>query len=494
MMTRYRLASGCRLGTKDADLVIDTGYGQVRISAPSASQRAVFEALAQGPVEHSDLEARVGDDEGGIAWLEMTLERLFDTGLVIRTIGDPILVDLAMIGRSADGGPVDIGPDAPVVLSRHAYLHLVDDRLVLESPRSALRMSLVHPGMAAVLSQLAGGSTRARLRALTLAEMGGIDRDALDHVVAQMASARLLEPMSSTAAPHPPGQALAEWSFHDLLFHARCRSGRHNAPYGAFYPWEGRRTALPAVRDRYPGELIELPQVDLDALLANDRPFTAVLEERQSWRRPGPEALTIAQLGEFLQRSSRVRGRRGTEHEEVSSRPYPGGGADYELEIYPVVHRVTGLESGLYHYDPLTHGLVLVRNGDRACDRLLEQVAQKLDSAAVPDVALLVTARIQRLTYKYESIPYSIALKDLGALYATWYLVATAMALAPCAVGGGDFDSLAALTGTSPYVEPHIGEFVLNTQDPLERRPPPPEGSIERARAAVAPSSRTADS
>lgn len=492
MISQYRLAPGCRLQESGDDLIIDTGYGEVRISSPIAVQRSVLEALAEGSSTQAELEATVAAADGGIAWLEMTLGQLFDVGLLVRTVGEPALVEMAMIGHSSDSEAVVIAPDTPLRLSRYSYLHQQDGRFVLESPRSALRVTIAHPGMAAALFHLATGSCLSQLALVNSDAVDKIDEVALEYVVAQLVTARLLEPVLSISSSNPVAQALSEWSFHDLLFHARCRSGRHNAPYGAFYPWEGRRPSLPAVRERYSGELIELAQAPLDDLVLSDQPFTAVLEQRQSWRQPGPEPLTISQLGEFLHRSARVRGRRGTEHEEVSSRPYPGGGADYELEIYPLVHRVDGLAPGLYHYDPLTHGLVMVHTGDQACHGLLLQVARKLDSAAIPDVAFLVTARIQRLTYKYESIPYSIALKDLGALYATWYLVASAMSLAPCAVGGGDFDSLAALTGVSPYIEPHIGEFVLNTQDPLERRAPPPAGSIERSRATIASPGRNA--
>lgn len=491
MMMRYRIAPGYRVHATGDDVFIDTGYGEIRITSPSPAQRDVLARLASGTCSDAELTHQVAAVDGGIAWLEMTLAQLFDLGVVVRIVGDPVLFELVMIGRSADGGAINLAPDTAVRLSRHAYLRQVDERLVVESPRSAGRLTLVHEQAGAIMMNLAAGTSLGELRDAHREPTNAVDSEALEYLVAQMVALRMLEPTAPPSGSHPVAQALTEWSFHDLLFHSRARSGRHNLPYGAFYPWEGRRAPLPAVRERYAGDVIELPTVALTDLVAQDRPFTEVLENRQSWRRPGPEPLTIAQLGEFLQRSSRVRGRRGTEHEEVSNRPYPGGGADYELEIYVLAHRVSGLDPALYHYDPLTHGLVLVHPDGPDCERLLVGVAQKLDSAAIPDLALFVTARIQRLTYKYESIPYSIALKDLGALYATWYLVATAMDLAPCAVGGGDFDSLAALTGVSPYLEPHIGEFVLNTQDPTERHLPPPVDSIRRAREALASSTGT---
>jgi SagB-type dehydrogenase family enzyme len=59
---------------------------------------------------------------------------------------------------------------------------------------------------------------------------------------------------------------------------------------------------------------------------------------------------------------------------------------------------------------------------------------------------------------------YALILKNLGALYATMYLVATAMDLAPCALGGGDSELFAAAAGLDPCEEPAVGEFILSSR------------------------------
>lgn len=81
-----------------------------------------------------------------------------------------------------------------------------------------------------------------------------------------------------------------------------------------------------------------------------------------------------------------------------------------------------------------------------------------------PGILFLVTARFQRTAWKYESIAYSILLKDPGALYQTLYLVATAMGLAPCAIGAGDSDLFARAAGLDYYVETSLGEFLLGSR------------------------------
>jgi SagB-type dehydrogenase family enzyme len=242
----------------------------------------------------------------------------------------------------------------------------------------------------------------------------------------------------------------------------------HRYPYGGTYRFEPDRPPLPAVKELTSDIVVGLPKPDLDAISASDAPFAAVVESRRSLRRPGPQPLTISQLGEFLYRSARIRGRRATEHEEISNRPYPGGGADYELEIYPIVQRVAGVDAGLYWYDPLGHALVKISGFEGLVQRFAADIVHKAPPSELPDVLFAITARFGRLTYKYQSIPYAVALKDVGVLYQTFYLTATAMGLAPCAVGGGDSDLFATASGLSPFVEPQIGEFLLSTRHPDE--------------------------
>jgi hypothetical protein len=44
------------------------------------------------------------------------------------------------------------------------------------------------------------------------------------------------------------------------------------------------------------------------------------------------------------------------------------------------------------------------------------------------------------------------------------YLVATAMGLAPCALGSGDSAAFALLSGIDPLVEPYIADFALGSK------------------------------
>jgi SagB-type dehydrogenase family enzyme len=65
--------------------------------------------------------------------------------------------------------------------------------------------------------------------------------------------------------------------------------------------------------------------------------------------------------------------------------------------------------------------------------------------------------------WKYHAIGYSLVLKHVGVLYQTIYLVATAMGLAVCGLGGGDAGDFAAASGLPYHAEGSVGELVIGT-------------------------------
>jgi SagB-type dehydrogenase family enzyme len=135
--------------------------------------------------------------------------------------------------------------------------------------------------------------------------------------------------------------------------------------------------------------------------------------------------------------------------------------------LYAAVNACANLEPGLYHYDPARHRLT------RLCGRTAEVAFLLRDAAGstgTPEdnlqVLLILAARFGRLAWKYESLAYALTLKHVGVLFQTMYLAATAMGLAPCAVGGGDADLFARAAGTDYRAETSVGEFLLGSNRP----------------------------
>jgi SagB-type dehydrogenase family enzyme len=272
---------------------------------------------------------------------------------------------------------------------------------------------------------------------------------------------------SGDATPGEQTRELEHWGFTDLLFHRRSRWGAHVLPTGGTFPLRGRSPAFPVVKPPMDGEIVDLPRPDVDGFASTDRPFAQVLEQRRSIRTYGDEPLSIAQLGDFLYRVGRVRRIEDGEHlpYAISSRPYPSGGACYPLELYPVVSRCAGLPRGVYHYEPVGHHLTRVAQWNDSVAALVAD-ARLGEGHGPVQVLLVVTARFRRTMWKYQGMAYATILKDVGVLYQTMYLVATAMELGPCALGCGNTEMFSNVVGLDPYEEGSVGEFLLGSCSP----------------------------
>lgn len=422
----------------------------------------LFNAGASAADLHRALPA--GND-GATTQLASVLERLDDRGWLQRVVsldGVPLLTVKPLVARltPAAAPSPSVGT---VVLSRFTILHRSGSEIVLESPRSSAVAVLHDPRVGAFVTALSRPQDPAALDASAL----GLPAAALQVVADLLVDVALLvrheDEEEST-------MSLAQWSLPDLLFHSRSRQGRHANGYGATWPLRDRFQPLPLVKP--PGDqIVPLARPDLATGAADQPSFTTVIERRQSLRVHDDEApITVQQLGEFLYRSAGVRHdvtafSDGSRRPVGMARPYPTGGALYELELYPVVNRCEGLEPGLYHYDPLNHQLSVVTAGlTPGLETLLQQTCAKTGMLQRPQVLLVLTAGFGKVMYKYEAIPYATILKNVGVLYQTMYLVATAMGLAPCAVGGGDSDAFAGLAGLEYYDETSVGEFLVGSR------------------------------
>lgn len=338
-----------------------------------------------------------------------------------------------------------------ISLSRFAYLRNHEGEIIAETPFSASRITVSHPDGLALFHALAQPKNLEELAAA----LPQIPQQSLEKAIS------LLDAASFFEKEEP---ALRTWEFHDLLFHTRSRSGRTQGKVGATFRFLGKYPPLPALSANQTADRIPLFRPNIEACLANDPSFSTVLENRRSYREQGKEPLTLEQLGEFLHRSARIREFATSSHYEATRRPCPGGGACHELEIYPLIYRVTGISRGLYFYHPDTHSLSLRTEWNDLLQALLEKTLYATGKTELPQVLLAISARFGRVTWKYESLAYALILKDAGALIQTFYLVATAMGLAPCAIGSGDSDLFAKAAKNTYYEETTVAEFILGSR------------------------------
>jgi SagB-type dehydrogenase family enzyme len=78
-----------------------------------------------------------------------------------------------------------------------------------------------------------------------------------------------------------------------------------------------------------------------------------------------------------------------------------------------------------------------------------------------PQILITITSRFARFNRKYSGMSYAAQLKNIGAIYQTMYLVATAMGLGGCALGLGNPDRFCRIASIDYLREGSLGEFML---------------------------------
>ncbi len=392
------------------------------------------------------------------------LQQLTNIGLICQTLkveGEPMatIVPIA-VPYSLEWEQVE--PDREYVLSRFACARQEEGKLVIESPLAKARLHVADWRAIAFWGLLATPQKISSISHL----IPSLSTEIATTIASLFLSTKILdEATEPQTAIEDTNKTLKQWEFHDLLFHARSRAGRNYGKVGKSYRFLNQIETLPAVKPPMSEEFIDLYKPDIDRLQQSDRPFTQILEERKSWREfDSNTPITIQQLGEFLYRSARMRGFARDRYYEASNRPYPTGGAAYELEIYAAVHLCEGLTPGLYHYCPKDHRLYKIADRTPEVAQLIEIAQQSTAQQNEQQVFLIYAARFQRVSWAYEAIAYSLILKNVGVLQQTMYLVAEAMDLAGCAIGSGNSDLFAAAAGTDYYAETSVGEFILGSK------------------------------
>lgn len=328
-------------------------------------------------------------------------------------------------------------------LSRFVLLRATDGRLLIESPLSVFRGSVLHPFVLERLLKLAGHH--------------GVEfLEKPDPLLLLLHSVGMLDTESETSgwSEDDPLNPLAVWETHDLYFHWRTRLGSHPYPVGATYRF-GKK---PQPSHREFGRDSTAIRLNVPAPDWTPGTFSSVLETRRT-RRIGAEAapIELSQLAEFFYMTGAARRSIGGPRHT-----YPSAGSVNELELYAVVHRCVGLNPGVYYYDWIQHLLIGLSVSPSQMYKLSLVACQGAGMTSMPDVHVIVTSRFGKLASRYESIAYALTLQNLGCLYQTMCLVASDMGLAACPVGANDREQVGSILNLSSFEECSVGDLLLS--------------------------------
>lgn len=171
-------------------------------------------------------------------------------------------------------------------------------------------------------------------------------------------------------------------------------------------------------------------------------PVHQAIRQRRSRRGFSDRPLSLAELSDLLYLTAGE-----TDHRDPQwpFRAFPSSGALYPTETYVGARAVSGLEPGMYHYQPARHALALVRRGDLSASLMRAAIDQEMVRSAA--AVFVLTSLFDRARFKYQDRSYRYALIEAGHAGQNLYLGAEALGLGCCAIGAFFDDDVNALVG-----------------------------------------------
>lgn len=374
---------------------------------------------------------------------------------------DKKLATIAPLGMGFSFNPKATVDDKPYQLSRFAILRTFKGLNLLECPKGWSQIDIFDVRLFTVLFHLQTPHTINEL-----ADESDLSREEIEAFLNMLNEAKALtEPGEDGAGLEDEDPALSHWELHDLYFHTRCQLGRHNNGWATTYRFQDKFPPLLQIKDPMSEDIIPLSKVEMPP----SDSFFSVHESRKTRRDFADKEINVDELGTFLYHTARVKQKFDDDKGGVTFRPAQAGGALHSIEIYPLVSTCDGLEAGLYHYNPQEHHLEKLSLITQQCKHMLLLGRGMMLNQSEPQVQLLFASRFRRVQWKYESLAYSIILKDVGCLYQTMALVAEGMGLAGVALGGGHMDLFAAMSKLDCFAEGSVGSFMIGSRQ-LEKK------------------------
>jgi SagB-type dehydrogenase family enzyme len=187
---------------------------------------------------------------------------------------------------------------------------------------------------------------------------------------------------------------------------------------------------------------IDLPDCTKNGIFPH-ADLAAVIGARESCRSYSNSPLSPEELSFLLWATQGVRLRPDAAH---ALRTVPSAGCRHALETYLSVHRVCGLEKGIYRYLPLEHQLVF----ESSCEHLENKTARAAlgqHFAGTSAVTFIWTAIPCRMEWRYGIAAHKVIALDAGHVCQNLYLACEAIGAGTCAIAAYDQEAMDTLLG-----------------------------------------------
>lgn len=163
----------------------------------------------------------------------------------------------------------------------------------------------------------------------------------------------------------------------------------------------------------------------------------AAIENRRSVRHYSNQSVTLDNVSQILWSAQ------GITNTQYQLRTAPSAGQVYPLEVYVIAGpNVSGLQEGVYQYEPSNNTLEMFMNGDLRSD--LSNIADEQPWVKQAPLDILITGDNQQMIDKYPDKDLSTRFVDLEAGHAgeNIYLQAESLGLATVSLGSFDSNQL----------------------------------------------------
>lgn len=212
-----------------------------------------------------------------------------------------------------------------------------------------------------------------------------------------------------------------------LIFHEKTSLSPNNLAQNKDYPQFIMQTQYK--------EYERFKKIKLPTPLTNNLTVFDALSARRSDRKPGNRPILPREYSSILYFSAGLN--INDTFPKVIKRRYPSTGSLYPIEIYPVFFNKKGnIKSGAYHYHVKQHSLeVLTSSVDLAS---VTSFLTKENTKMVNQNSLLLvfSGVFPRVTTKYRDRSYRYCLLEAGHIIENVYLVAAALNIGCCEIGG----------------------------------------------------------
>jgi len=173
--------------------------------------------------------------------------------------------------------------------------------------------------------------------------------------------------------------------------------------------------------------VVSLPKAEITTNVSVE----VAIQNRRSIRHYTTEPLSLQDISQLMWAAQ------GITDQQTKFRTVPSGGHTYPLEVYILIGRegVTGLNEGVYHYNPFNNTLEQILRTDVRSE--LSQAANGQPWVKEAPVNIIITGNYQKMINKYKDEKLSTRFVDIEAGHAgqNIYLEVEARNLATVALG-----------------------------------------------------------